>query len=157
MTNEERAQAYRAVADWLLEHPGIEPQVQGRLSKMIRDKADELDPPRPEPGTVVWWRDAEGLGEWSLGQINNNRKVEFFGAWKELDLEAVQIKPARIAGTMQEIVGIPPVNEWPLTATAVQMFYVDKTRRFLCPVGSIGRVITRDEAARREVEAEHGE
>ena len=37
MKNEEHAQAYREVADWLLEHGDIEPQVQVRLSKMVRD------------------------------------------------------------------------------------------------------------------------
>ena len=153
MTNEERAQAYREVADWLLEHGDIEPQIQVRLSKMIRDHADELELPRPAPGTVVWWHDTEGLSDPVLGQANEYGFVEMFGTSKALDRREIKWWPARIAGLMQQIVDIPPVSEWPLTATAIQMFYVDKTRRFLCPVGSIGRVITREEAARKERES----
>ena len=119
----------------------------------LTELADELDPPRPEPGTVVWWRDAEGLGEWSLGQINNNRKVEFFGAWKELDLEAVQIKPARIAKPMQEIVDIPPVSEWPKGALRIDS---EPYYRFLgTETRSTGQhltITTRTQAERREAE-----
>ena len=119
------------------------------LSESIQCIADDLDPPLPEPGTVVWWRDAEGLGEWSLGQINNNRKVEFFGACKELDLEAIQIKPARIAGPMQEIINIPPVSEWPGNAGQILAMYCTVTSARVAP---LIQVITRDEAARREAE-----
>ena len=149
MTNEERAQAYRAVADWVLEHPGIEPQVQVRLSKMIRDKADEIAPPRPTPGTIVWWQDTEGLLDPELGQVNKYGFIEMFGTGKALGRREVKWWPACIAGLMQQIVDIPPVIEWPKTATAIHLFYGSMDARFIC---SIGRVITRDEAARREEE-----
>ena len=150
MTNEERAQAYREVADWVLEHADIEPQIQVRLSKLVRDYADELYPPRPTPGTIVWWQDTEGLSDPVLGQVTEYGFIEMFGTRKALGRREVKWWPARIAGPMQEIVDIPPVREWPMSATAIQMFYVDKNRRFLSPVGAIGRVITRDEAAHKE-------
>ena len=152
MTDKERAQAYREVADWLLEHADIEPQIQVRLSKLVRDYADELDAPRPTPGTIVWWQDTEGLSDPGLGQVNEYGFVEMFGTGKSLDRREIKWWPARIAEPGQEIVDIPPVSEWPMTATDIQMFYVDRNRRFLSPVGAIGRVITRDEAARREEE-----
>ena len=139
MTNKETAERLRKLIDGTSN--GIV------LSEAIQNIADELDPPRPEPGTVVWWRDAEGLGEWCLGQINNNRKVEFFGAWKELDLEAIQIKPARIAGPMQEIVDIPPVKDWPEYALTYYAAFMDAGEA-IDPV----IILTRDEAARREAE-----
>ena len=134
MTDKEIAKRLREIAKTL--NPTIR----------IESLADELDPPRPEPGTVVWWRDAEGLGEWSLGQINNNRKVEFFGAWKELDLEAVQIKPARIAKPMQEIADIPAVSEWPDDVGSITQRMIPHRSR------TSHTIITREEAARREVE-----
>ena len=43
MTDKQRAQAYREVADWVLEHADIEPQIQVRLSKLVRDYADEIE------------------------------------------------------------------------------------------------------------------
>ena len=104
----------------------------------------ELDPPPPEPGTVVWWRDAEGLGEWNLGSINNNRKVEFFGAWKELDFERLQIKPAHILGPGQVAVDVPPVSGWPDWAGAMEW-------QFIRPVTFHDRLlITRPEAEAME-------
>ena len=50
---------------------------------------------------------------------------------------------------LQEIVDIPPVATWPKTATAIHLFYGNMDARFIC---SIGRVITRDEAAHKEAE-----
>ena len=139
MTEREIAKRLRGVA----KAPTL--NIEGRRELTLI--ADELDPPRPEPGTVVWWRDAEGLGEWSLGQIHNTRKVEFFGAWKELDLEAVQIKPARIAKPMQEIVDIPPVSEWPEYALTYYAAFMDAGEA-IDPV----IILTREEAGRREAE-----
>jgi len=112
--------------------------------------ANELDPPRPEPGTIVWWQDAEDLSDPVLGQANEYGFIEMFGTGKALDWREIKWWPARIAGPMQEIVDIPPVSEWPMAATDIQMFYVDKNRHFLSPFGPIGRVITRDEAVHKE-------
>ena len=97
MTDKERAQVYKEVADWLLEHPDIEPQIQTRLSKMLQAQADELDPPLPNPGTVVWWQDAEGLGDPALGQFNDLGRIEFFGTTHTVPPDRVKYWPARIA------------------------------------------------------------
>lgn len=58
--------------------------------------ADELDPPRPEPGTVVWWQDTEGLSDPTLGMVNEFGCIEIFGTTKELEFDEVTWKPARI-------------------------------------------------------------
>ena len=153
MTEKEIVNQLRTLA----QNPAIDATDRIELDH-IADKydpiSDKYDPPRPEPGTVVWFPIDE-----ECGVVADNGRGVYTSCGELVPWASLQegTKPARIAGPLQEIVDIPPVNEWPLTATAVQMFYVDKTRRFLCPVGAIGRVITRDEAARREVEAEHGE
>ena len=154
MTNEEQAGAFRAIAEWVLENSEIEPQARVRLSKMIRGKADELDPPCPEPGMIVWWRYPH-VRNWQIAKVHQagdqlpgiyNLRGVF------VTMSDVQWEPARIPGPMQEIVDIPPTREWPLTATAIQMFYVDSNRRFLSPVGAIGRVVTREEMVCKEEE-----
>jgi hypothetical protein len=84
--NKEKAGAYRGAAEFL-EREGY------RVSDVLRAKADELDPPRPEPGAVVWWH-MDG-GEWQVGIVSAHMQI----IDSELDayeFEEVEYKPARI-------------------------------------------------------------
>ena len=137
MTNEERAQAYREVADWVLEHADIEPQIQVRLSKLVRDYADELDPPLPEPGTVVWWQDTEGLSDPVLGQVSEYGFIEMFGTGKALDRREIKWWTARIAWPEDVIIPLDIARNCCGNSTAAE-YMQDEIRRA--------------EAARREAE-----
>ena len=108
--------------------------------------ANELDPPRPEPGTVVWWQDDEGLGDPVLGQVNDLGFIELFGTKDKASIYSVKWWPARIAGPMQEIVDIPPVSEWPDDVGSITQRMIPHRSR------TSHTIITRDEAARREAE-----
>ena len=119
------------------------------LSESIQRIADELDPPRPEPGTVVWWQDDEGLGDPALGQVNEHGCIEMFGTIRELELSEVKWWPVRIAGPMQEIVDIPPLREWPDNADYAEL-RLHYGRGEMTTNVRFG--ITRDEAARRQAE-----
>ena len=137
MTNEERAQAYREVADWLLEHADIEPQIQVRLSKLVRDYADELDAPRPEPGTVVWWRYIHSSADFAIGVVAAHGDgvidfEQFFHAWGY-----IECKPARIAGPEDVIIPLEIARNCCGNSTAAE-YMQDEIRRA--------------EAARREAE-----
>jgi len=70
MTNKELAQIYRNTAAHLdctkLAASDIE------IIRILRNRADELDPPKPQGGTVVWWRynpkhASSPYGPWELG------------------------------------------------------------------------------------------
>jgi hypothetical protein len=54
MKNKEKAGAYRGAAEFL-DREGY------RVSDVLREKADELDPPRPEPGPIVFEDGTHGL------------------------------------------------------------------------------------------------
>ena len=110
--------------------------------------ADELDPPRPEPGTVVWWRVAAD-DTWRLGCVVAYGIVpaDNINACWNWDCRGLEYKPARIAGPMQEIVDIPPVSEWPEYGDTLITLFEGKAKAL-----RYRDVITRDEAARREAE-----
>ena len=116
------------------------------LSEAIQRIADDLDPPRPEPGTVVWWRYLTG-SLWFLGTVNNSGVVQQFGTSESPHWSQIEYKPARIAGPMQEIVDIPPVSEWPEYALTYYVAFMDAGEA-IDPV----IILTRAEAARREAE-----
>ena len=62
--------------------------------------ADELDPTRPEPGTVVWWRySGNHKYDWHLGECQDYG-IEQFGTNDIAKWSDVEYKPARIAGPM---------------------------------------------------------
>ena len=140
MSDHERAAQLRELADG-----GV---MAAETRKVLWAIADELDPPRLAPRMLVWWQDAEGLGDPVLGQLNDYGMIELFGTTDTVRPRSVKWWPARIAGPMQEIVDIPPVSEW---GSSTHQFAVDgyelnspRTRRLL--------TITRAEAERREAE-----
>ena len=148
MTNKEIAERLREIADRLRDL--IDGTSNGIvLSEYIQRIVDELDPPRPEPGTVVWWRFIGALAYhgWEHGVVDKSLK----GIWSSDGLvhwSRIEWKPTRIAGPMQEIVDIPPVSEWPEKTDDVNIWaqYTSGLR------GEVLKRITRAEAERREVE-----
>ena len=137
MTNKEIAERLRDMSN----------RIGSLTQSSLAELADELDPPLPEPGTVVWWQDDEGLGDPTLGQVNEHGCIEMFGTIRELELSEVKWWPARIAGPMQEIVDIPPVSEWPEDSETLTTLFEGEKRAL-----RYRDVITRTEAARREAE-----
>jgi hypothetical protein len=141
MTNKEIAARLRSVAKL---------ESSGSITKSrLHEIADELDPPRPEPGTVVWWKFGTDDDEYRIGQVNDSgtgvRGVYWNSTpayWKHIDY-----KPARILAPDEVAVKVPPVEEWTPNATAigVYMSYGDSG----CV--KLRDVITRAEAEAREV------
>jgi len=75
----------------------------------LQQLANELDPPRPEPGTVVWWRYPDD-GEWFPG-VAKPDGVEDHSDYPDWD--EIEWKPARILAPDEVAVKVPPVSEWP--------------------------------------------
>ena len=89
----------------------------------IQKLIDELDPPKPASGTVVWWRENEGQAEWQIGMVASGTHVlavdgEYINYF---DLESIQWEPARIIVDDEVEVKILPENEWPLNADAIDL------------------------------------
>ena len=88
MTNKEIAERLRKMSV----------SIAGRDMPMaIEAFAGELDPPLPNPGTVVWWQDAEGLGDPVLGQFNELGCIEPFETTQTVHPDCVKYWPARAA------------------------------------------------------------
>ena len=119
----------------------------------LTELADELDPPRPEPGTVVWWRDCDGPWHRGLSTLIGIVRVTLDGEMQTYGWDEIEYKPARIAKPMQEIVDIPPVSEWPKGALRIDS---EPYYRFLgTETRSTGQhltITTRTQAERREAE-----
>lgn len=89
-----------------------------KLGEEIIKLRDELDPPRPEPGTVVWWAYANDTWRWFLGytrtdgilSLNDPDSVrdEYVLEWDD-----VMWKPAYIIAPDEVAVKVPPVSECP--------------------------------------------
>ena len=108
--------------------------------------ADELDPPRPEPGTVVWFPIDE-----ECGVVADNGRGVYTSCGELVLWASLQegTRPARIAGPMQETATIPPLDQWPEDAKYCEVAIVfdrhTNSRR-------VQHVIDRKEAERREAE-----
>jgi hypothetical protein len=141
MTEKQIADKLRYVAEYNLSYTHL------------TDLADELDPPRPEPGTVVWWTDANELSKWSLGIVVSRRQIEILGSTARLSLDSVKWKPVRIARPGQVVVDVPPVRDWDSGANEIWLAWQpcrDNFRRF--PIIYTGTKITRAEAEHMEGE-----
>ena len=106
--------------------------------------ADELDP--PEPSTVVYTIIIEGgkpvddlflSSEDAYAYVEENWITEYYIL--PLMLPAHILKPDEVA------VKVPPVSEWPESATDIVMHYSNEYN-----LGNIGIAITRAEAERME-------
>lgn len=74
----------------------------GGVFQQLRALRNELDPPKPEPGTVVWWRHVPKDGvngvivDWTTGVavVDNNAGIYSQYGWYAWD--EIEWKPARI-------------------------------------------------------------
>ena len=107
--------------------------------------ADTLDPPRPESGTVVWWRWYNDQ-EWRIGQVNNEGDGIRGLYWNSAPVswERIEYHPARILADDEVAVKIPLVEEWTPNATAIGVYM---------SYGDSGCVKLRDVITRAEAEA----
>ena len=91
--------------------------MSNRIGSLTRasfaELADELAPPRPAPGTVVWWR-WDDMPDWHIGQVSEDGKGI---AWRIFSWDKhvaswdhIEWKPARIAGPGQVIVAAEDYN-----------------------------------------------
>ena len=113
----------------------------------VEDIADTLDPPRPEPGTVVWWNydRAKHDLEWKIGIVTDDGLLIVAADGDKHFLHHTITKPARILAPDEVAVKVPPVSEWPEWAQDIEWRYG----------GEVGctlhrPIITRDEAERME-------
>ena len=117
--------------------------------------ADTLDPPRPEPGTMVWWR-ACGGETWALGMCYGRQGCESVGVadlyQTRYRFSDIEYKPARILADDEVAVQVPPTQTWGHRTTDVEIVLrywdvqnEDHSERV--------QLITRAEAQRREREA----
>jgi len=83
MTNAEIAERLRDIAEYNLD------------SSNLKALADELDQPKPETGTVVWWRFRKD-NEWQLGQVQEYNLLYSFGSDVDKEWADIEWKPARI-------------------------------------------------------------
>ncbi len=100
-------------------------QIANRLREIIQGEgphpyaqlellADTLDPPRPEPGTVVWWRYKYAGGpEYKYLGIVEDRGEGIIDAGQEFhEWGDIEYRPARILADDEVAMKVPPVREW---------------------------------------------
>jgi hypothetical protein len=114
----------------------------------LRLLADELDPPKPEPGTVVLWR-MDG-GEWQTGIVSVHMQI-FDADLDAYEFYEVQWKPARILGPRQVAVDVPPIKYWD---PMVESFGVYTEYEDISDPSYYAHVISREEAERMEASDE---
>jgi hypothetical protein len=141
MTHKETAERLRSIAD--LSSTG------GVAKCLLHDIANKLDPPKPEPWTVFWFRWKDSLSEWKLAEANEVGGFDMFGTIIDGSFDDIEWKPARILAPDEVAVKIPPVKKWPISAHAIYIHFVDDTKR---NAGEIGCVITHAEAEQMEGE-----
>jgi hypothetical protein len=109
---------------------------------------DELDPPRPEPGAVVWWRRTDA-DPWILAIVEEDGDGIVFDNRSYLPwFNVYEWKPARILADDEVAVQVPPVREWP--EDAIEIYGEYDCAGGDRPVGLT--IITRAEAEAREAE-----
>lgn len=133
MTNKEIAKRLRHIVDYHLD------------TTTINSLADELDPPKPEPGTVVWylalWDDV-----WHMGIVEENDRGYARTQWGGVvDLDEIEWKPARILRPRQVAVDVPPLSEWPKGSLVMEAAITGGERDIW-----VAELITRQEAKRME-------
>jgi hypothetical protein len=108
---------------------------------------NELDPPYPEPGTVVWWR-VTNDDKWHLGTTTSYGIVpadNHTSCWN-WDINGLEYRPARILADDEVAVKVPLVREWP--EDAIEIYGEYDCAGGDRPVGLT--IITRAEAEARE-------
>lgn len=120
-----------------------------KLTEMVKALRDELYPPRPKPGTVVWWRwtNRSAVRDWSIGQVDKTGKGVYVDIYslKIAEWKYIEAKPARILAPDEVAVKVPPVKSW----GGIAVLHV----QVRSPQGGVtfsDRTITRAEAERME-------
>jgi len=107
---------------------------------------DELDPPYPEPGKSVRWRERGGAyaDVWDVGVVSVHADC-VYTRYGRVELRGIEWKPARILADDEVAVKVPPVLDWPGGQSIDAVFETDM-------VGTIyyDTIITRAEAEARE-------
>ena len=141
MTNAEIAHRLRCLMD-----------VYGDMGE-LQHLANELDPPKPEPGAAVWyWLDEDDGPHIGVVEENTARSWARTQWGGFADLDECRWEPARILGPRQVAVDIPPTSEWWSSWDYVDIQYVPRDRvRY--PFGAVTLyTLTREEAGRMEAE-----
>ena len=105
---------------------------------VLTDLANKVDPPRPEPGTVVWWR--EDGGNWQIGIVSEDREIIDVEI-NAYEFREVEWKKANVCYPGEMPFFIPPAEEWPKEATCIIAHFSDGVFN----EGNIRRIITKQE------------
>jgi hypothetical protein len=109
----------------------------------LRMLADELDPPKPEPGKSIWFQQRIG-GPWEFGISHidadySDDEVILVSANDGFTFEQIHTwKPARVLGPRQVAVDVLPVEEWPRNATYIGVYY-ENDSGLISPICDIPR------------------
>jgi len=101
MTDQEKADRIRKIAGF--------PALTIEARRQLRDVANEIAPPDPMPGTPIMWRRNDD--PWQYGIVEMGRCTRTWEG-KQIPLETIEWKPARILGPLQVAVDVPPVEKW---------------------------------------------
>jgi hypothetical protein len=113
----------------------------------MEELADELDPPRPEPGTVVWChQESWPSDQWEIA-TSAEQGVYITGHGAALPWDSIRWKPARILADDEVAVKVPLVREWPDDSECVEVALIYDRHTHL---KYAQHVITRAEAEARE-------
>jgi len=122
--------------------------IYDEAAAVLESTAYELDPPKPEPGTVVWWKFPQ-MRKWEIARIHqagNTLPGIYDLRGNFVPMGDLQWKPARILGPRQVAVDVPPVSEWPEDVTWIAVDWVSVDGH----VRTMQELIHREEAERME-------
>lgn len=102
---------------------------------------EELDPPKPEPGTVVWWKaskyDRRRYGLVVSHTTGINAVVMDTGGellFDEIGKQGIDWDVVRIPARDEVVIKIPPAREWPKYAVDLTLYWTpDIIRRGKAP------------------------
>ena len=143
MTNKEIAEQLRSIA----RAEGLYTQNRKELFRL----ADELDPQRPEPGTLVWVRWNEAGLQTALVDADGKGVVFNDNSYLPWEVVIECVKP-RVLAPDEVAVKVPPASEWPKEAESLHCdpWFANGGKRYMRHSSAL--TITRAEAERMEAE-----
>ena len=101
MTSKGFASLYRDVADRIAERETTVDREDIKIAGMLRKRASELDPLKPEEGSIVWWRyrpryESIYYGPWKLG-ITCRANVGIYAADGLYHWDEIEWSPTHVA------------------------------------------------------------
>lgn len=125
---------HKEIAERLREIAGYDKPPHRQTRRELTELADTLDPPKPEPGTVVWWRYStpEDATSWRLGAVHTDGQIYAFDSTAPRLWNHIDYKPARILAPGEVAVTVPPVSEWPAWAECIEWRFIgnDPVKRY---------------------------